>query len=239
MTSSNALWCAIFTLVLTFAQGEVTLSDFTGVWRGYFPNIITAILTPQGPRIVCVDELPKECAAQLGLVEDTYTINGTTLSLEVRVMIGITTREQSAEATPACAKSGIYPIETRAAVPVSQIMSYNSKAERIFYIDPRRPDDINCLPAKYRIGEKGPPYIEMSHIVIFKGSLLDSVTRGASFRCEILPQTCRIEEDNKGELDAAFQEMFILTCIAGDCLNAMEAPAPSASHGSSESQVDV
>eukprot|EP00210_Caulerpa_lentillifera_P006533 g6239.t1 len=183
--------------------------------------------------------LSKECVAQLRLAENTYTINGTTLSLEVRIMIDINTREQSAKVTPACAKNGIYPIETRSAIPVSQIVSYDSKAEKIFYIDLRRPDDINCLPAKYRIGEKGPPYIEMSHTVIYKGPLLDSVARGALFRCETLPETCRMEIDDKGGLDAAYQEMFILTCIAGNCLNAMEAPAPSASHGASESQVDV
>eukprot|EP00210_Caulerpa_lentillifera_P006555 g6260.t1 len=223
-----------------FLQAETTLSDFSGVWISFFDIAQINIFTPQGQVIVCRDTLSPECEAEITPIQDIYTFNGTTLSVEVRDRIGVTTIEKSAALHPSCAKDGIFPAERTLSIPPSEILSYDSKAERILYIDPRRPDDINCLPARYRIGRNG-PYIELDHVVVYRGTIPNVFALGPSFRCEPLSQSCRIDLDDSGELDFAVQYYLNLTCISGDCLTTPSetAFAPSPSYAPYESPIDV
>lgn len=237
MTFSQALKCTIVLLVIAFAHAKVTLSDFSGVWRGYFRNRATALLTPNGPAFTCVDTLPMKCAEQLPLTEDTYTINGTTIILEARDRSGITTVEQSSQRYPACAKDELYPIETTLIIPPSRIVSYDSKRERLYYIDPRRPEETNCLPFRYRLGDQG-PYIEVEHSVTYQGSLENVFALGSNFVCHRLPQDCLIEVEGE-ELNVDFYNIFNITCIEGDCLDTVGPTAQSPSQHPTESQDDV
>eukprot|EP00210_Caulerpa_lentillifera_P006556 g6261.t1 len=246
MVSSKALPCTILAAIVIFAQGEVTLLDFSGVWITFFDIEIVNFFTPQGQAIVCRDTLSPECEEEITPIQDIYTFNGTTLSVDVRDRVGVNTIEQSAALHPSCANDGVYPAENALSVPLSTILSYDPDTERILYIDPRRPDDINCLPARYRIGEEG-PYIEVDHVVLYQGSLPNVFARGPSFSCELLPQSCRIDLDDNGVLDFAYRGTFNLTCIGGDCLNtpsavasaSASAPAPFASQTHYESPIDV
>lgn len=188
---------------------------------------------------MCIKTLPPDCVAQFPLVEDTYTFNGTTLALVVRDRIGITTQEQATERFPECAKYGIYPIETLLTIPPSQILSYDSEAERALYIDPRRPKEINCLPIRYIIGDQGPPTIEVRHSVSYQGSIPDVFVLGTSFSCDFTPGRCSVELDDAGEVSFQFDNVLNFACIAGDCLDAIEAPEPSALLHPNESPVDV
>lgn len=238
MASSIALWCIVCALLVTFARAEVTVSDLSGVWRGYIRPIAVTNLTPQGLFGPCFDTLPAECAEQSGLSEQTYTFNGTTVSYQGTHHIGILTREQSAARTPACAKNGIYPIETYFTVPPSEITSYDSKAERLLYIDARRPDEINCVRLRYRVGADG-PYIEVEHNAIVQGRADIILTTGSSFVCERLSDECFQEVDEEGVIDGGITYSMSLTCIEGACLNVDGAAAPSAEHAPKESPDDV
>eukprot|EP00210_Caulerpa_lentillifera_P008879 g8471.t1 len=239
MTSNNVPWFVILAFVFAFARAEVTLSDLSGVWTAFFDVEIINVFTPQGQAFLCRDTLSMECKEEIPPIQDTYTFNKTTLSLKVQGRIGVTDAEKSAALYPSCAKDGIFPAENIITRPPSKILSYDSEAERIYYIDPRRPDDVNCLPARYRVGEKG-PYIEVTHALVYKGPLSKALVLGASFRCELPPQTCRIELNvEKGELDMAVQASFNLTCVAGDCLNAFQASPPSIAFSHNESPIDV
>lgn len=219
MAFSRAFLLAVFAFTLVVAQDKVTLKDFSGVWKSTFDISNVNILTPQGPGVVCRDELSPECEEEISLTEDTYIFNGTTLAIEVRERIGITTVEEAAAVHPECAEDGLYPVERVIMIPQSQIIFYNQKTDRIYFIDPRRPDDINCLGARYRIGEDGRPYIDINHSEFFQGTAPDVFARGFSFRCGTLPQSCSVDASDDGELDMAFQNTLTLTCVDGDCLN--------------------
>lgn len=229
---------AVFAFAVVVAQEKVTYNDFSGVWRSYIDISNINILTPEGPGVVCRDELSPECEAELTPIEDTYTFNGTTLALEARDRIGITTIEQSAAAHPECAKDGIYPVERIFVIPQSQIIFYNQKTESLYFIDPRRPDDINCLVARYRIAVNGLPYIEINHGETFQGSAQDVLEFGTSYRCELPPQPCLVEISETGELNLALQMTFNLTCIDGDCINIIGAMEPSSEGNPKESLTD-
>jgi len=234
MAFSKALRCIVCVLVVSFAQAEVNVGDLSGVWKGYVRATAAAILTPQGPNVACVDTFPAECVDQLPLSEQTYIFNGTTVSYQARDRVGILTKEQSAALTPACAKNGIYPIETAFTVPPSDIIAYDSKAERLFSVDPRRPNDTNCVQLGYRAGEDG-PYIEVEHNVIIQGTLESIIAMGSLYVCESLSVKCFMEVNEEGEINAGTSTAISLTCIEGDCLNGDGAAVPSAAHTPSES----
>jgi len=238
MAFTKALCSALLLYILACAHAEATIRDFAGVWRSRFDVPHLTVLTPQGPALLCRDALPPQCDAEIKPLEETYTFNGTTIALEVRDQIGIKTVEQATAVHPECAKEGLYPVERIYTIPPSQITSYDPEAERLYYIDPRRPEDLNCVPARYRIGAEG-VYIEINHVIFYQGTIPDIFARGLSFRCEPAPKPCAVAVSDDGEIAFSLQFTFNLTCIDGDCLNIGAALAPAASHAPYESTNDV
>lgn len=239
MAFSKALCSAVLLYIVTFAHGEVTISDFSGVWRSYTDVAHVNIFTPGGLAVVCRNTLSPGCEDEITQIEETFTLNGTTFSLGIRDRVGITTVEQAAAAHPECAKDGLYPVERIIVTPFSQILSYDFKNDRIYFIDPRRPDELNCLPAKYRIGEDGRPYIEITLVEFFTGTVPDVLAFGISFQCDPFPQPCSVSANDQGIIDLKLQATFNVTCIDGDCLNAVGATSPSASRAPNESAGDL
>lgn len=228
MASITALLLSILALTVVVANAQVTLREFSGVWKSDFEISHVNVLTPDGASLICRDTLTPECEAEISLTEDIFTFNESTLAIEVRDRVGITTMEESAAVHPECAKDGIYPFERVIFIPQSEIVNYDYETDRMSYINPNRPHDLNCILARYRAGETG-PYIEVTHTEFFQGAAPDVISVGASFRCYDLPQSCFVRINDGGEIALALQFSFNLTCIDGDCLNAVRA---SPSHAS-------
>eukprot|EP00210_Caulerpa_lentillifera_P006536 g6242.t1 len=240
MTSSNALWCIVFVFafVFTFVKAEVTLSDFSGVWFSSVEAGTVNFFTPQGQGLVCRDAVSAECDAELTPVEFTFIFNEKTLWYETRDRVGITDVNKSAATHPSCAKEGIFPSERVVKIPPNKIASYDSDAEKIYFIDPRRPDDVNCMTAKYRVSDNG-PYFELMYVAVYNGSVKNIFERGISFSCKPPPLPCRVAVDDKGNLDFILLVHLNFTCSDGDCLNVPFASVPSTSIEQKESAIDV
>jgi len=237
MAFVTALLLSVLALTVMVANAQVTPGDFSGVWRADFEISHVNVLTPDGPSLICRDALTPECEAEISLTEDIFTFNESTLAIEIRDRIGITTMEESAAVHPECAKDEIYPFERVIFIPQSEIMSYDHETDRIHYINPNRPRDLNCIWARYRFGKNG-PYIEVTHTEFFQGPAPDVISVGASFRCFDLPQPCFVRINESAELTLALQFSFNLTCVDGDCMDAGNG-FPSASLAPNESPVDV
>eukprot|EP00210_Caulerpa_lentillifera_P006535 g6241.t1 len=237
MAFSGALWNAVFVFVATFAHAAVTLSDFSGVWTDSFNSPTLNFFTSEGQGLICRETLSPECEAELTPMEATLALNETTFLFGVRERVGITDINTSAALHPSCAKNGIFPAERIVDIPPSRILSYDADEEKIYFVNPRRPDDINCIMARYRVGERG-PYIETTHVEVYQGSIPDLFAIGFKLSCELPLVPCRATVDD-GNLDFAIRIQLNLTCIAGDCLNTVGASSPSATNTQNESPVDV
>jgi len=208
------------------------------MWRGYFPSTAAFVLTPEGGSGTCVNTFTEECQAQVPPTEQEYTVSGKMLSFGTRSRVGITTRKQSAALAPACAKNNIYLIDTSGSVSTSEIISYDSKSGRLSFIDPRRPDEVNCAVVRSRVGEEA-PYLEVENIALYQGTIEVVAALGPHFVCEPHPGSCVLEIEAKGVFDATVPYIANLMCVAGDCLNTAGAASPSAAAGPKESPVDV
>eukprot|EP00210_Caulerpa_lentillifera_P006531 g6237.t1 len=236
--SHNALWFSVFALIVIFAQGQTTLSVLSGVWQSNFPGRTVNFFTNEGQGVVCRDALSPECQEEITPLEETYIFNGTSWTFTLRNRVGVTTRFNSALRHPSCARDSIFPAERTFDIPETRNLSYDSDAERLYFVDPRLPNIVSCVPMRLRVGAHT-PFLEAIHIVSFQRLANSQSAPIASFSCDPLPQDCRVDLSDNGDLEVAAQVPVNLTCIAGDCLTAFEASVPLASHTLIESEDDV
>jgi len=216
------LLCVLLFGVVTCDFTAASLSFLQGTWTAQIFNSDVALLTPQGIGTVCRVSLPPECESEIPTGLETYTFNGTTLEQSYTHLIGVNTTEAAAELMPTCAEFGIYPTEFRFAIPRSEIVSYNFHTGHVVYRDARRPDEFDCVIAKYYFN-KGDPFVSFEQRIAFKGTLEQVFQLGPRFRCDGPPPECDVDVNTEtGELSIAFFNPFDLKCTAGDCLYQIE-----------------
>eukprot|EP00210_Caulerpa_lentillifera_P006513 g6221.t1 len=214
--------CAFLFGLATCDSTEASLSFLQGTWTTQIRNADVAILTPQGLGTVCRASLPPECEVEIPTGLERYTFHGSILEQEYTHLIGVNTTEAAAELMPTCAEFGIYPTQFKVAIPPSEIISYNFFTGQVMYKDARRPNEFDCVIAKYNFN-KGDVFVSFEQRVYFQGSLEEVFKLGPRFRCDGPPPECQVDVNNEtGMLSIKFFNPFDLKCTAGDCVSQIE-----------------
>jgi len=217
MKANLVLWLSAL-FVATCVNAQVSLEDLQGVWRGPYQAADIPTLTEDGTETLCLDQFPQDCAKEISKGIETITINGSSIVVSFTILEGITTKAQSAKAFPSCAAAHIYPVELSGTTPPSEIQSYDPTTGILRFIDPRRPEDVNCIVATLEEGDSVPT-VRFKLVVYFVGPVQRLITVGPSYRCVNADGIC-ISESTDDDKTVLFIKLdFEIPCVEGPCLD--------------------
>lgn len=209
--------CYLVVFCVSVSDAQASLKNLQGVWTGTMSAVDIAIVTEQGVELVCMNTLPLECREELpnGLV--TAVIQDNHISLDIVFREGVTI-ENSPTHFPICAAAGVIVFEARAVVPESRINFYDATTGYLTFIDPRRPDDINCAIVSIGAGEEGPHLRVKSVMRSIAATMSEMAEAGPSLRCVAYNDLCVIST-NEDRLTFFLDLDFEIPCASGACLN--------------------
>eukprot|EP00210_Caulerpa_lentillifera_P007660 g7311.t1 len=181
---------------LMIARARLRVKDLDGIWKGHINRALVSIIKGEKTVTICYTTLSEKCRAAIPPGRQTYTFENGYFTQEYVHLEGIITKEQSANAFPACAKNDEYPVQTKVTVPRSEIVSYNPFKGYLSYHDARKPYTTDCLVLLYFWDKYKLPYVEVMEIVSYAGTYKNFLAQGASRRCEV-----------KEECDFGYEEL--------------------------------
>eukprot|EP00210_Caulerpa_lentillifera_P007658 g7309.t1 len=218
---------------LMIARARLRVKDLDGLWKGSVENAAVNTLKEGKKETICRSKLTEECHLALPPGVQTYNFENGYFTQEYVHLEGIITKEQSANAFPACAKNDEYPVQLKITVPRSEIVSYNPFKGYLSYHDGRKPDTTDCVVGMYNWDKDKKPFVEVTEIVTYKGTYEEFEVRGASRRCKD-PETCYIDYEELDEEEIAegiepayifeYTNMFVVYCQTESCMGVDKSP---------------
>lgn len=212
---------SVFSLLqLVSSAAPVSVEDLEGVWRGSIDLPFLLVLNEYGVASACRSDLTKECLDELPPGIEEIIIQNNTFSLNFTQFVGVNTMEKAAELFPACARSGVYPFETITPLPPAGIAHYDHYKGGLYFVDDRRPDDVNCVFVRLQKYGKVPE-IKLEYIITSEGPLDEVVRLGPSFRCQRPVGLC-IAEQTPEKIYNKMYVRFRVPCAEGACLKIVD-----------------
>lgn len=203
--------------VASLCNAKSPITELQGEWSGPFTAPDVVAFNNGSFALLCRDLLPPDCAAEIPPTNMKIVISESTIAISAETAQGATTPELAVSMFPACAAAGILPVEAAAAYPPAKIQSYDPTTGHLTFIDPRRPDDLNCLIVGAQQGDKVPSLAARS-LGMFTGNLSTVIEVGLSFRCVVANELCVLEQNAEGGLVELLDLDFAVPCTGGACM---------------------
>jgi len=205
-------------VLVALSNAQRSVQDLEGVYSGdaIFPAIFVGTEDGRFTNF-CLDEFPAACRREVGPVNETVTINATTIAFSLIQSEGIRTINESKKAYPSCVPTGRYPVELFMPLPPAEIQSFDPTTGHLTFIDPRRPDDLNCVIAQTEEGPKGKS-LRIKFLVVSTTPENITVAEGPSLRCVVYNNFCIAETSIRGTFLSVGDVDYSLPCVSGACM---------------------